>query len=89
MVNTSATRTGPKKPTPGNVKSAVTPVKTGGKRMYRDMWGGWVDDTEDCPHCGGILVTEVDANYGADRDGNRGIRVEYQYCQDCERSPNE
>ncbi len=40
-------------------------------------------DPGSCPDCGGELVIASDPNYGADADGNRGIRVEWLECSVC------
>ena len=49
-------------------------------------------ELEDCrnPDCdGGRIVLETDRNWGADRDGNRGINISYQVCNVCGHFPED
>ena len=41
------------------------------------------------PDCDGGVVGKVEKNYGADRDGNRGIDIHYSECNVCERDPSD
>ena len=54
-------------------------------RRYHD------DGPHECPYpdCDGYIKVEVDDNYGADRDGNRGMTVYFTYCEECERDPKD
>ncbi len=36
-----------------------------------------------CQDCGKPMEHNIDHNYGADRDGRRGIRVEWWECPEC------
>ena len=39
------------------------------------------------PECDGQIILEVEKNYGADRDGNRGIDVCWRECSVCGEDP--
>ncbi len=43
----------------------------------------------DDPECPGHFMLVVENNYGADRDGNRGIRMEWSECDVCGKGPDE
>lgn len=36
-----------------------------------------------CEDCGAQMIIIIDNNYGADRDGNRGIYQEWYECPEC------
>jgi len=41
------------------------------------------EETMPCEECGKPMHKIVDNNYGADRDGNRGMYMEWWECDDC------
>jgi hypothetical protein len=41
------------------------------------------DENPICEDCGASMGRIVDHNYGADRDGNRGIMIEWFECPNC------
>ena len=49
------------------------------------------EDCDPCPdpECDGVLVRQEEHNYGADRDGNRGITVHWIECNRCGEGPEE
>ena len=48
---------------------------------YRDV------EPDVCPDCGGTVELMIDSDYGADRDGNRGIKIEWLECPRCGYTP--
>lgn len=45
------------------------------------------DEPDYCPECGVAMVLMTDKNYGADRDGRRGIDISWQECPECGYTP--
>ena len=48
---------------------------------YRDV------EPDVCPDCGGTVELMIDSDYGADRDGRRGIDISWQECPECGYTP--
>ena len=45
------------------------------------------DEPDICPECETAMVLMTDKNYGADRDGRRGIDISWQECPECGYTP--
>ena len=47
-------------------------------------------ELEDCPdpECNGLIHVMTEMNYGADRDGRRGITVHWRECSECGEDPD-
>lgn len=56
-----------------------------------DKWEDFVEEPQPCPYpdCDGHIVGMVERNWGADRDGNRGIDVYWAECNKCECDPHD